>query len=108
MSWACRARRSIGEWRSMGFDFRFTLILIGWIAALLVTLIGLAVAIAMPDLAAARIVAAALVIGAGYGVARHVDRTNRTVGRFIEALHFGDCTTRFHRSGGVGVAAPGT
>jgi nitrogen fixation/metabolism regulation signal transduction histidine kinase len=92
----------------MGFDRRFTLVLIGWIALLLVTLIGLAVAIAMPDLAAARIVAAALVIGAGYGVARHVDRTNRTVGRFIEALNFGDFSTRFDRSGGVGFAALGT
>ncbi|MEO5494623.1 MAG: ATP-binding protein [Sphingomonas sp.] len=91
----------------MGFDRRFTLVLIGWIALLLITLIVLAVAIAMPDLAAARIVAAAMVIGAGYGVARHVDRTNRTVGRFIEALHFGDFATRFDRSGGVGFAALG-
>jgi two-component system nitrogen regulation sensor histidine kinase NtrY len=91
----------------MGFDGRFTLILIAWITTLLVTLIGLAFAVATPDLAAARIVAAALVIGAGYGVARHVDRTNRTVGRFIEALHFGDFATRFDRSGGVGFAALG-
>ncbi|WP_186728847.1 sensor histidine kinase [Sphingomonas panacisoli] len=91
----------------MGFDGRFTLVLIGWIAALLATLVALAFAIATPDLAAARIVAVALVIGAGYGVARHVDRTNRTVGRFVEALHFGDFATRFDRRGGVGFAALG-
>ena len=91
----------------MGFDRRFTLVLIGWIAALLLALTGLAFALATPDLAAARIVAAALVIGAGYGVARHVDRTNRTVGRFVEAVHFGDFATRFDRSGGVGFAALG-
>lgn len=91
----------------MGFDARFTLVLIGWIAALLVAAMGLAYALAMPDLAAARIVAALLLVGAGYGLARHVDRTNRTVGRFVEALHFGDFATRFDRRGGVGFAALG-
>ncbi|MBS0479361.1 MAG: sensor histidine kinase [Proteobacteria bacterium] len=91
----------------MGFDQRFTLVLIGWIAALLAALSALAFAIATPDLAAARIVAGALVAGAGYGLARHVDRTNRTVGRFIEALNFGDFAMRFDRSGGAGFAALG-
>lgn len=91
----------------MGFDARFTIGLIGWIAALFVALAALAFAIATPDLAAARIVAALLVGGAGYGLAHHVDRTNRAVGRFVEALHFGDFATRFDRRGGVGFAALG-
>jgi nitrogen fixation/metabolism regulation signal transduction histidine kinase len=91
----------------MGFDPRFTLVLIGWIAALLAALTAFAFALATPGLGAARIVAVALVIGAAFGVARHVDRTNRTVGRFVEALRFGDFATRFDRSGGVGFAALG-
>lgn len=92
----------------MGFDRRFTLILVGWIAALLVTLTMLAAAVVAPNLAAARIVAAALVVAATYGLVHHVDRTNRTVGRFVEALKFGDFAVRFDRSGGVGFAALGT
>jgi len=91
----------------MGFDPRFTLILIGWIAALLVALTALAFALATPGLAAARIVAVALVFGAGLGVARHVDRTNRTIGRFVEAIHFGDFAMRFDRRGGAGFAELG-
>jgi two-component system nitrogen regulation sensor histidine kinase NtrY len=91
----------------MGFDPRFTLVLIGWIAALFAALTALAFALATPELAAARIVTAALVMATGYGVARHVDRTNRAVGRFVEALRFGDFATRFDCGGGAGFAELG-
>jgi two-component system nitrogen regulation sensor histidine kinase NtrY len=91
----------------MGFDPRFTLVLIGWVAALLAALTALAFALATPGLAAARIVAAALVITTGYGVARHVERTNRIVGRFVESTRFGDFATRFDRRGGAGFAELG-
>lgn len=86
----------------MGFDRRFALILVGWLLACLLALIGLAIAVATPGLAAVRIVAGLLVIGMVAGLLNHIDRTNRTVARFVEALRYGDFTTRFDGRGGAG------
>jgi two-component system nitrogen regulation sensor histidine kinase NtrY len=86
----------------MGFDRRFALTLVGWLVACLLALIGLAVAIATPGLAAVRIVAGLLVLGMVGGLLNHIDRTNRTVARFVEALRYGDFSTRFDGRGGAG------
>jgi two-component system nitrogen regulation sensor histidine kinase NtrY len=86
----------------MGFDHRFTLGLAAWIAGLFIALLALLLALQTPDLAVARIVAALIVAAFGWGLWRHVERTNIMVARFVEALHFGDITTRFDGRGGVG------
>jgi len=86
----------------MGFDRRFALILVGWLVACLLALIALTVAIATPGLAAVRIVAGLLVLGMVAGLLHHIDRTNRTVARFVEALRYGDFSTRFDGRGGAG------
>ncbi|MBW8841117.1 MAG: sensor histidine kinase, partial [Sphingomonadales bacterium] len=70
----------------MGSDRRFALILVGWLVACLLALIALTVAIATPGLAAVRIVAGLLVLGMVGGLLHHIDRTSRTVARFVEAL----------------------
>lgn len=86
----------------MGFDQRFTIGLIGWIAALLLALLACIAAFQAEGLGAARIVALALVAATFAGLWRHVTRTNRTVARFLEALKFGDTTLRFDPRGGAG------
>jgi len=86
----------------MAFDRRFTLMLATWIAALLVVLVAFILALATPDLAAARIVAGLLVVGAATGLWRHVERTNVTVARFVEAIRYGDMSARFDGRGGAG------
>lgn len=89
----------------MGFDRRFTVALLGWTAALGVALTGLILAFSRPGLSAVRVVAAAAVLAAVVGLIRHVERTNVTVARFVEALRFGDFTTRFRAGGGAGFDA---
>lgn len=86
----------------MGFDRRFTLALLGWTAALGVALTGLILAFSRSGLSAVRVVAVAIVLAVIVGLIRHVERTNVTVARFVEALRFGDFTTRFGARGGAG------
>ena len=86
----------------MAFDRRFALTLTAWLVACLLALIALAMAIATPGFAAVRIVAGLLVIGMIAGLLNHIDRTNRTVARFVEALRYGDFSTRFDGRGGAG------
>jgi two-component system, NtrC family, nitrogen regulation sensor histidine kinase NtrY len=86
----------------MGFDRNFTLGLILRVLLLQVTLIGFAWTIATPGLAAARLLAAALTIGAGYVLWSHVYRTNVEVARFIDALNYGDYSVHFDRGPGSG------
>jgi two-component system nitrogen regulation sensor histidine kinase NtrY len=86
----------------MGFDQRFTIGLLGWIAALAVALVTCVAAFATPGLAAARIVAILFALAIFAGLWRHVTRTNRTVARFLEALKFGDTAILFDASGGAG------
>jgi len=86
----------------MGFDRRFTLGLIGWIAGLALAIVAAVAAFLAPDLGAARIVALIGVTGMGAGLWQHVTRTNLVLARFVEALHFGDLSTRFGGVGGAG------
>jgi len=86
----------------MGFDQRFTIGLIAWIALLALTLLGCVAAFTTPDLGAARLVALAIAAATFAGLWRHVTRTNRTVARFLEALKFGDTAMLFDMSGGAG------
>jgi two-component system nitrogen regulation sensor histidine kinase NtrY len=86
----------------MGFDQRFTVGLIAWIALLFATLLGVVGAFQTPDLGAARLVAIALAAGAFAGLWRHVTRTNRTLAHFLEALKFGDSAALFDARGGAG------
>ncbi|MBC9032496.1 sensor histidine kinase [Sphingomonas sp. JC676] len=86
----------------MGFDRRFTIGLIGWIAALALALLTCVAAFATPGLVAARIVAVLFVVAVFAGLWRHVTRTNRTVARFLEALKFSDTAILFDTGGGAG------
>jgi two-component system nitrogen regulation sensor histidine kinase NtrY len=86
----------------MGFDQRFTIGLVGWIAALALALLTCIAAFATPGLAAARIVALLFAAAIVAGLWRHVTRTNRTVARFLEALKFGDTALLFDTGGGAG------
>jgi nitrogen fixation/metabolism regulation signal transduction histidine kinase len=86
----------------MGFDQRFTIGLIAWIAAMTVALLACVAAFATPNLGAARIVAVGIVLAVFAGLWRHVTRTNRTVARFLEALKFGDSAMLFDAHGGAG------
>jgi nitrogen fixation/metabolism regulation signal transduction histidine kinase len=92
----------------MGFDKRFSLILAAWIAVLFAALILFLLALAMSGLAAARILAGLAVIVPAVGLWRHVQRTNITVARFVEALGHGDFATRFDGRGGAGFDTLGT
>ncbi|MEI9928136.1 MAG: ATP-binding protein [Sphingomonas sp.] len=85
----------------MGFDRRFTIGLIGWIAALGIALLAVIAAFATPGLGAPRIVALLGLAAAGAGMWWHVQRTNRIVAHFLEALRFGDTAMRFE-GGGAG------
>ncbi|MES2988786.1 MAG: sensor histidine kinase, partial [Pseudomonadota bacterium] len=86
----------------MGFDQRFTIGLLAWIALLGVALLACVEAFATPGLAAARLVAVGLAAGMFAGLWRHVTRTNRTLARFLEAVKFGDTAVRFDGHGGAG------
>lgn len=92
----------------MGFDRRYTQVLAGWVAALLVALLAAIAAFATPGLGAARIVALLLVTGALAGLWRHIQRTNVMLARFVEALRHGDAATRFDHRGGPSFAALAT
>jgi nitrogen fixation/metabolism regulation signal transduction histidine kinase len=86
----------------MGFDRRFTIGLIGWIAALAVALLTCVAAFTTEGLVAARIVMVLFAAAVFAGLWRHVTRTNRTVARFLEALKFGDTAILFDTGGGAG------
>lgn len=89
----------------MGFDRRYTLVLAGWVAALLAAMLGAVAAFTTPGLGAARIVVLLLAIGALAGLWRHIQRTNVMLARFVEALHHGDFAARFSHRGGPSFAA---
>lgn len=91
----------------MGFDRRFTLGLIAWIAALAAAVTAAALSFLTPGLGAARIVALLLVAGALWGMWRLVSRTNVALARFVEALRFDDTSARFGGTHGGGFEALG-
>ncbi len=86
----------------MGFDRRFTLGLIAWVALLVPMLAAAVASFLVPNLGAARIVALLFVLGAAWGLWRHVSQTNRTVARFVEAVRIGDSAARFGGTRGGG------
>ena len=86
---------------------RFTFVLAGWAVALFVALAGFVWSVATPDLGAVRLVAALLVMGAAFGLWRHVARTNNLIAHFVSALRFGDFSTRFDARDGAGFGAIG-
>jgi len=91
----------------MGFDRRFTLILALWSGALLVALAGFIWSWEADGLGATRIVAGLLVCAAAAGLWKHVERTNRMVAGFVEALGTRDFATRFDGRGGAGFSELG-
>ncbi|NNM75515.1 HAMP domain-containing histidine kinase [Sphingomonas sp. ID1715] len=75
---------------------------------LLAALAAFAGALSNPDLGAARIIAAALVLGAATMLWNYIQRTNHEVARFIEAIRFGDMSASFARpNAGSGFEALG-
>src|SRR3954470_6454305 len=87
----------------MGFRSRFVAGL-GWRAALLLGTIFLFVAaLDMEGLGVARLLAGALCLWAVYELWRYIQRTNRELARFLEAVRLGDLSQSFaHRADGSG------
>lgn len=92
----------------MGFDRRYTLVLAGWVTALLAAMFAAVAAFTTPGLGAARIVALLLAFGAVAGLWRHIQRTNVMLARFVEALRHGDFAARFSHRGGPSFATLAT
>jgi two-component system, NtrC family, nitrogen regulation sensor histidine kinase NtrY len=82
---------------ALSFKGRFALGLLWRMVLLLAMLAAFAGAVTNPDLGAARIIAAALVVGAAAMLWNYIQRTNREVARFIEAIRFGDMSASFAR-----------
>lgn len=91
----------------MGFDRRFLIGLIAWLAALLTATAALAWARATADLHMVRVLAALAVAGCAWGLWAQVSRSNRMAARFIEALRHADFALRFDKRGGAGFDALG-
>lgn len=88
-------------------DRRFLFALFGWLAALIGAAVALAAALHTPGLAMVRLLAAAALVAAAFGLWRQVTRTNRMVARFLEALRHGDVAARFDKRGDPSFAALG-
>jgi len=91
----------------MGFDRRFTIGLIAWTVGLVAALLACIAAFLTPGLGAARVVAVAIAAAALAGLLHHVTRTNRVIGRFLEAVKFGDTAMRFDAQGSAGFGTLG-
>jgi nitrogen fixation/metabolism regulation signal transduction histidine kinase len=89
----------------MGFDARFTLALVGWLTATMLALAAFAAACVTPGLAAVRLVTGVAAVGAVTGLLWHVNRTNRMLAAFLEALHHREFAARFDSRGGAGFAS---
>ena len=86
----------------MAFERNFA---VGFAWRLLLPFVAIAVfalTFSRPDLVAARLVAALLVIAAVWGLWHYIGRTNREVARFIQALRYGDFNQGFARTAGGG------
>lgn len=82
---------------ALSFKGRFALGLLWRMLLLLATLAAFAGAMSNPDLGVARIIAAALILGTAVMLWHYIQRTNREVARFIEAIRFGDMSANFAR-----------
>lgn len=86
----------------MGFERNFA-VGFGWrLLLLLAAVAALALAMWAPNLAAARVVAGVLAIGAVWGLWHYIGRTNREVARFVQGLRYGDFNQGFGRTVGGG------
>jgi signal transduction histidine kinase len=86
----------------VGFERNFA-VGFGWrLLLLLAAVAGFALTLWKPDLAAARIVAGVLVIGAVWSLWHYIGRTNREVARFVQGLRYGDFSQGFGRTAGGG------
>ena len=81
----------------MGFRGQFAFGLAWRMVVLLAMLAAFAASLANPDLGAARIIAAALVVAAAVTLWNYIQRTNLEVARFIEAIRFSDMSASFAR-----------
>lgn len=84
----------------MGFDWRFAVGLGARIALLVVALLGLIAALATPGFGAVRVVAGLLVIAAIALIWTHASRSATATARFVEALQFGDLSSRTEERAG--------
>jgi nitrogen fixation/metabolism regulation signal transduction histidine kinase len=92
----------------MGFRSRFAFGLATRTGLLLLAAFAFIQTLYMPGLGAARIVALLLCVGAGAHLWRYIQRTNRELARFIDAVRFGDLGQGFaHRWAGSGFAELG-
>jgi two-component system nitrogen regulation sensor histidine kinase NtrY len=92
----------------MGFRSRFAFGLAMRAGLLLLAAFAFIQTLYMPGLGAARIVAFLLCLGAGSVLWRYIQRTNRELARFIDAVRFGDLGQGFaHRWAGSGFAELG-
>lgn len=92
----------------MGFSRSFTIGLIARTVALAAAVMVAVAAFHMPGLQVARLLAIALIGAALWALWRHVDRTNREVARFVEAVRHRDFSQTFVRETGGGFDALGT
>jgi nitrogen fixation/metabolism regulation signal transduction histidine kinase len=73
------------------------------VALLLLAMFALAEALSRDGLGAVRVLAALICVGIVFGLWRFVQRTNRELARFVDAVRFGDLSQNFtHRSEGSG------
>lgn len=91
----------------MGFSRRFTATVLGLVAALVCMVAALAWTLVTPDLGAARLLAGVAVAALVWALVRHVERTNVTLARFVEAAQHRDWTARVGTRGGAGFDALG-
>ena len=87
----------------MGFRRSFVAGLLWRVALLLLALVAFVQALQTEGLGAARILAGLLCVAAIASLWRYVQRTNRELARFVEAVRFGDLSQSFvHRKEGAG------
>ncbi len=92
----------------MDFKAGFILGLAWRVAAMLATAFALFESLRRPDLGAARLLAAALFVWAQVELWRYIQRTNRELARFLEAVRLGDLSQSFtSRQQGSGFAEVG-
>ena len=91
----------------MDSDRRFAWGLTGWVGALAVALMALALAATSGRMGAATLLSALAVGGIVAGLIQHVRRTNIMLARFMEGLRHRDLVMRFDGRGGSGFAALG-
>jgi nitrogen fixation/metabolism regulation signal transduction histidine kinase len=92
----------------MGFRSSFAFGLALRLGLLLLTVLGFVQSLYMPNLGAARLVAALIAIAAAAWLWRYITSTNRELTRFIDAVRFGDLSQGFaHRFEGSGFSELG-